>query len=169
LTKTLLNLLEKKASSHGLLLRLKIGHPLSLWTFRVVVAETIDTKRIKVLGEMKGWAYNKEKGLQLDTMQVRPSSRAGVGSLIWAATMAWALENTSCRYARLLAVNDEDQYHSKLLRYFRLRGFVVVKEVGSSALDLPLRTVWGGAGSLMVARCSDVYERSIYALQKRNL
>ena len=83
--------------------------------------------------------------------------------------MAWALENTTCKYARLLAVNDDALYHARLLRYFRFRGFSVVKEVGSSAWDLPLRTIWGGAGSLMLAKCSDVYERSIIDLKNKNL
>jgi hypothetical protein len=75
----------------------------------MVVARPIDASRVQLLGEMKGWAYNAEKGLQLDTMRVIPSRSVGVGDLIWAATMAWALENTPCRQARLLAIRDDER------------------------------------------------------------
>ncbi len=74
--------------------------------------------------------------------------------------MAWALESTPCKTSRLLAIHDEDQQHLRLIKYFGKRGFKVVREVGSSPLDLPLRTIWGGAGSLMVADCLEVFEYS---------
>jgi len=51
--------------------------------------------------------------------------------------------------ARLLAIFDSEGYSKKLVRYFKLIGFKVVKEVGSNPLDLLLRLVWGGAGTLM--------------------
>ena len=74
--------------------------------------------------------------------------------------MSWALENTPCQYARLLAVCDDDLRHTRLVRYFRQRGFLVAREVGASPLDLPIRIVWGGAGTLMTANCKEVFERS---------
>ena len=161
--------LEQRAFDYGLLLRLQVSRPLNLWTLRVVVAEPIEEEKIRVLGEMKAWAYAREKGLQLDTMRVLPLAKSGVGNLIWSATMAWALENTPCRQARLLAIHDDMRQHSRLVRYFKRRSFVVVKEVGSSFFDFPLRTVWGGAGSLMVAKCSDVLEKRFIALEKQLL
>jgi len=94
--------------------------------------------------------------LQLDTMRVLPASPSGVGDLIWAATMAWALESTPCRRARLLAIRDDDRQHRRLVRYFRQRGFTPVREVAAAPADLPLRLVWGGAGVLMSADCSSV-------------
>ena len=150
--------LEKQASNSNFLLRLQIRRPLNLWTFKVAVAEKVGTNKIKILGEMKGWAYHNVSGLQLDTMRVSSDAPAGVGHLIWSATMAWALEETPCKNARLLAIFDEEKQHSRLTRYFRSRKFHVVREVSSSLTDLPLRMVWGGAGSLMRANCEEILE-----------
>jgi len=116
--------------------------------------------KIQLWGEMKGWAYQNTKGLQLDTMKVSKNANSKVGDLIWAATMAWALEETPCQSARLLAIYDENNQHKILQRYFRRRGFNTVRTVGSSPLDLPLRLVWGGAGAFMVGDCETVLEKS---------
>ena len=115
-----------------------------------------------MLGEMKGWAYPQPKGLQLDIMKVRKDADPKVGDLIWTSTMSWALEETPCESARLLAIYDENNQHMILQRYFRRRGFSTIRDVGSSPLDLPLRLVWGGAGAFMVGRCEDIYSRSYY-------
>ena len=152
--------LEKEASDSNFLLRLQIRRPLNLWTFKLVVAEEVDVSKIKILGEMKGWAYKDATGLQLDTMRVSSKSPAGVGHLIWAATMAWALDETPCQRARLLAIFDDENQHSRLMRYFRRKKFNVVREVSSSLIDLPLRMVWGGAGSLMVGDCRETLDHS---------
>ncbi len=149
--------LESQASNAGLLLRIQIRRPLNIWTLRLVVGEYLSPTKVKILGELKGWAYQHQSGLQLDTMKVSNGASIGVGHLIWAATMAWAIEETPCKRARLLAINDEDHQHKVLIRYFQKRGFTTVKDVGSSPLDLPYRIIWGGAGSLMVANCVDVY------------
>ena len=152
--------LEKQASDAGLLLRLKEGRPLNLWSLKLVVAEALDANRIQLWGEMKAWAYGGVKGLQLDTMRVHPEAPAGVGDLIWASTMAWALEATPCKQARLLAICDAGHQHHRLIRYFRQRGFLTVRELGAAPMDFPLRLIWGGAGALMVGRCSEVLERN---------
>ena len=110
---------------------------------------------------MKGWAYGTSNGLQLDTMRVVPQSHAGVGDLVWAATMAWALEATPCRSARLLAIRDDERQHSRLVRYFRQRGFQLERDVAAALWDLPLRMVWGGAGALMSGSVEQVLERSL--------
>ena len=153
--------LEAQARDRGLLLRVQVGRPLSQWSLRMVVARPIDVSRVQLMGEMKGWAYNAEKGLQLDTMRVIPSRSVGVGDLIWAATMAWALENTPCRQARLLAIRDDERQHRRLKRYFEQRGFNTVREVESALWDLPLRMIWGGAGALMTGTVETVLHRSI--------
>tara|TARA_Y100001968_G_scaffold304028_1_gene318682 strand:+ start:399 stop:899 length:501 start_codon:yes stop_codon:yes gene_type:complete len=160
MTKTNLYLLEREAYERGLLLRIQVRRPLNIWSFRLVVGEKTSNDKIQLWGEMKGWAYQNTKGLQLDTMKVAKNVKAGVGDLIWAATMAWALEVTPCRSARLLAIFDENNQHKILQRYFRRRGFNTVRTVGSSPLDLPLRLVWGGAGEFMVGSCETVLERS---------
>ena len=161
--------LEQQASDSKLLLRVQVRRPLNLWLFKVVVAQTIDVAKIQILGEMKGWAYKGYRGLQLDTMRVRQQAPEGIGHLIWAATMAWALESTPCRKARLLAIFDDEYQHARLIRYFRRRKFHHIREVSSSLLDLPLRMVWGGAGSLMVGDCMDVYEHSFRQLCSKGL
>ncbi len=153
--------LEKQAAESGLLLRLQVRAPIfNLWTLRLVVAEQQVTEKVQILGEMKAWAYAGKKGLQLDTLQVHSKAPAGVGHLVWAATMAWALENTPCRSTRLLAIRDDDFQHQRLVRYFLRRGFHLIREVGAAPQDLPLRVVWGGAGALMVADCFEVFKRS---------
>ena len=142
------------------MLRIQVRRPINIWSFRIVVAESQGPEKIQLLGEMKGWAYPTIKGLQLDVMKVRKNSNSEVGDLIWASTMAWALEETPCKSARLLAIYDENNQHKILQRYFRRRGFNTVRDVGSSPLDLPLRLVWGGAGALMVGNCEEVFDRS---------
>ncbi len=162
MTSKALAVLEKQASLAGLLLRVQIRRPLNLWTLRLVVGKYLNPQKIQLLGEMKGWAYQHSSGLQLDTMQVSKNAPRGVGHLIWASTMAWALDETPCQRARLLAIHDEAQQHKILIRYFQQRGFSTVRDVGASILDLPLRMVWGGAGSLMVADCTEVYKYSCH-------
>ena len=157
----MLEQLEAQACERGLLLRLQVGRPLRQWSLRVVVARPIDASRVQLLGEMKGWAYNASNGLQLDTMRVIPSRSVGVGDLIWAATMAWAMENTPCRQARLLAIRDDERQHRRLRRYFEQRGFSTVRDVEVAVWDLPLRMIWGGAGALMTGTVETVLQRSI--------
>ena len=157
----MLDHLEAQAYNRGLLLRLQVRHPLKLWTLRLVVARQNTGSNFELLGEMKGWAHPGETGLQLDTMRVLPSAPAGVGDLIWAATTAWALADTPCRRARLLAIRDNDNQHRRLLRYFRRRGFTTVREVNAALWDLPLRMVWGGAGTLMSGDLETVLTRSL--------
>ena len=152
--------LEKEASERGLLLRIQVRRPFNIWSFRLVVGQVTSENKIQLWGEMKGWAYQNPKGLQLDIMKVGKNTNSKVGDMVWAATMAWALEETPCRSARLLAIYDENNQHKTLQRYFRKRGFNIVRNVGSSPLDLPLRLVWGGAGAFMVGDCEEVLSRS---------
>ena len=156
----MLDQLEKEARRRDLLLRLQVGRPLGLWSLRLVVARS-QSQRLQLLGEMKAWAYGAPRGLQLDTMRVLPGAPAGSGDLIWAATMAWALESTPCRKARLLAIRDDDRQHQRLVRYFRGRGFEPVREVQAALWDLPLRMVWGGAGQLMLGDCEQIQCRAV--------
>ena len=102
---------------------------------------------------MKGWTYFNKKGIQLDTLRILSNSPPFVSELIWASTMAWAIEMKVSKKARLLAIYDTEGYSKKLVRYFKIIGFKVVKEVGSSPIDLFLRLIWGGAGTLMKGDC----------------
>ena len=156
----ILDQLEQEARQRDLLLRLQVGRPLGLWSLRLVVARS-QSERLQLLGEMKAWAYSGPRGLQLDTMRVLPGAPTACGDLIWAATMAWAMENTPCRKARLLAIRDDERQHQRLVRYFRWRGFEPVREVQAALWDLPLRRVWGGAGELMLGDCAQVQQRAL--------
>ncbi len=156
--------IESIGESLGLTIKIQLREALGFNFFRIVVA-TQEESSVKIWGELKGWTIPLLNGLNLDTMRVVKQSPPYVSELIWATTMAWAIERTSCRYARLLAIYDDEGYSKKLVRYFRLLGFNVVKEVGSSPADLLLRLIWGGAGTLMKGDCSKILNRLIKKLK----
>ena len=158
----MLEQLEREAQQRALILRLKVGRPLGLFSVHVAVgSHSDDAARLVFQGELKAWAYPARHGLQLDTMRVVPGAPPGTGDLIWAATMAWALEATPCRSARLLAIHDDDRQHRRLVRYFERRGFQTLRRVDAALWDLPLRLVWGGSGALMRSEVETVLERSL--------
>lgn len=159
-----LGAIEQDAVARGLLLRLQVGGLLGLRTLRVVVAWSRPDQPPLLLGELKGWALPLADGLQLDTLRVLAGAPAGVGPLIWAATLCWALEETPCRRARFLAIRDDDRQHRRLVRYFRRLGFRGEREVGASLLDLPLRLIWGGSGLLMQGDCQQALACSLRQL-----
>ena len=152
--------LEQEARTRGLLLRLQVGRPAGLaWSLRLGVARS-DGERLVLLGDIKGWALPAAAGLRLDTMRVQGEDTAAVGQLIWAATFAWALEATPCRQATILAIRDSEAQHRRLVRYFRQLGFSPLRELGAGVADLAPRLIWGGAGLLMRADCTEVLRRS---------
>ena len=169
---TTLESLERRAAERGLLLRLQVGRPLGLlYGLRVAVARQPPAGgQLRLVGELKGWAWPTPGGLQLDTLQVAGRSSGlpdlGVGPLIAAAAFAWALEQTPCRRAQILAIRDDDGQHQRLVRYFRRLGFVPSRELGAALWDLPERLVWGGAGLVMQADCSVVLERAVALLDQ---
>ena len=164
--------LEQRAAERGLVLRLQVGRPLGLlYGLRVAVARQPPAGApLRLVGELKGWAWPTPGGLQLDTLQVAGRSSGlsdlGVGPLIAAAAFAWALEQTPCRRAQILAIRDDDGQHRRLVRYFRRLGFVPSKELGAALWDLPERLVWGGAGLVMQADCQLVLERAVALLDQ---
>lgn len=147
------------AGERGLKLGLRAPQRLGVWSLQVGVAQPRGDGSAALLAEMKGWALPRPRGLQLDTLQVRRGSDPLVGPLIWAATMAWALQATPCRRARFLAIRDDEQQHRRLVRYFRQLGFTPTRELGSAPADLPLRLLWGGSGLLMAGDCSETLRR----------
>jgi hypothetical protein len=155
---------EQQASALGLLLRLQVRRPAGLvWTLRVGVARRSDPNDprspLQLLGELRGWALPLAAGLRLDTLRVQGTDTTAVGSLIWSATFAWALEATPCRQAILLAIRDGDQQHRRLVRYFRRLGFMPIRELGAGLMDLGPRLIWGGSGLLMGAECAEGLRR----------
>lgn len=159
--------LETEARRRGLLLRLQVRRPLGLaWTLRVGVARKADPGgALQLLGQLKGWALPTPAGLRLDTMRVQSPGNSAVGSLIWAATFAWALEATPCRVATLLAIRDGDRQHRRLVRYFQGLGFEPQRDLGGGVADLAPRLIWGGSGLLMRGRCELGLRRSSQRLR----
>ncbi|MQL70240.1 hypothetical protein Taro_002523 [Colocasia esculenta] len=95
--------------------------------------------------------------LHLDSMRMSRATLGmersifGLGLFVGAAAVRHGFDR-GCRRAELLAINDTDLYHSKLVRFYRRMGFRAVREVdGSSAGDLPHLLVWGGRGTRMDA------------------
>jgi len=160
--------LEELAKTLNLTIKIQKREVFGLKLFRIVVAR-INNNSVKIFGEIKGWTFPNKNGLQLDTLRILRNSPKYVSELIWATTMAWALEQTECENARLLAIFDEDGYSKKLVRYFRLIGFRVTKEVGSTPSDLLLRLIWGGAGTLMKGNCKKIMNKLEMKFIKLNL
>ena len=160
--------LDELAKSLDLTIKIQRREFLGLKFFKIVVAR-ITNNSVKIFGEIKGWTFPNKNGLQLDTLRILSNSPEYVSELIWATTMAWALDQTNCEKARLLAIYDEDGYSKKLVRYFRLIGFTVTKEVGSSPSDLLLRLIWGGAGTLMKGDCKKILNKLERKFRKLNL
>ena len=150
--------LQNIALSLGLIIKIQVRETLGLCFFKIVIAEQKDNI-VKIWGEMKGWTYFNKQGIQLDTLRILRNSPPFVSELIWASAMAWAIEMKVSNKARLLAIYDTEGYSKKLVRYFKIIGFKVVKEVGSSPIDLFLRLIWGGAGTLMRGDCSYVLNK----------
>ena len=150
--------LQNIAFSLGLVIKIQVRETLGLCFFKIVIAEQKDNI-VKIWGEMKGWTYFNKQGIQLDTLRILSNSPPFVSELIWATTMAWAIEMKVSKKARLLAIYDAEGYSKKLVRYFKIIGFEVVKEVGSSPIDLFLRLIWGGAGTLMRGDCSYILDK----------
>jgi hypothetical protein len=157
---------EELARQRGLLLRLKVGAVAGVGGLRVVLARPRSDGPPLWLGELKGWRLPRVDGLRLDTLRVQGQDTGAVGPLIWAATFAWALEETPCRTARLLAIRDEERQHQRLRRYFRRLGFTPLRELGGGPLDLAPRLLWGGAGLLMQGDCREGLRRSERWLQR---
>lgn len=149
--------LEELSESLGLTIKIQVREFLGLNFFRIVIGK-INNNSVKIWGELKGWTFPYKNSLQLDTLRILKKAPKYVSELIWATTMAWALEETNCKSARLLAIYDEDGYSKKLIRYFRLIGFEVAREVGSDPKDILLRLIWGGAGTLMRGDCKRILE-----------
>ena len=144
--------LQNIAFSLGLVLKIQVRESLGLCFFKIVIAEQKDNV-VKIWGEMKGWTLLNKQGIQLDTLRILGNSPPFVSELIWATTMSWAINKKASKKVRLLAIYDNEGYSKKLVRYFKIIGFKIVKEVGSSPIDLFLRLVWGGAGTLMKGDC----------------
>ncbi|XP_010272568.1 PREDICTED: uncharacterized protein LOC104608315 [Nelumbo nucifera] len=122
-----------------------------------ITAINLETKR--ELGRAEGlirlWLGGKI--LHLDSIRLRRETLSmersifGIGLFIGAVAVRYGYD-CGCRTAELLAINDTDLYHSKLVKFYKRIGFKAVHEVtGSSMGDLAHMLVWGGKGTRMDA------------------
>ncbi|KAI3712301.1 hypothetical protein L1987_70852 [Smallanthus sonchifolius] len=123
-----------------------------------ITAKNLGTN--KVLGKAEGmirvW-WNKGKILHLDSIKLTRETLGmdrsvfGIGLFIGAVMIRHGYD-CGCKTAELLAINDSDIYHAKLVKFYRRIGFETVYEVtGSSMADLAHMLVWGGVGTRMDA------------------
>ncbi|KNA24699.1 hypothetical protein SOVF_012800 isoform B [Spinacia oleracea] len=121
-------------------------------------------KRRKELGRAEGvirfWFDGKI--LHLDSIRLSKETLSmqrsifGVGLFLGAVAVRHGFDS-ACNSAQLLAINDTDLYHSKLVRFYSRMGFKIVHEVdGSSMEDLSHMLVWGGKGTRMNADIKDL-------------
>ncbi|KAL5561377.1 hypothetical protein UlMin_031124 [Ulmus minor] len=100
--------------------------------------------------------------LHLDSIRLRretlgmEKSIFGIGLFIGAVAIRYGYD-CGCRKAELLAINDSDLYHRKLVRFYRRIGFKEVYEVtGSTFGDFSHMLVWGGIGTRMDASIEEL-------------
>ncbi|KIY95148.1 hypothetical protein MNEG_12813 [Monoraphidium neglectum] len=83
--------------------------------------------------------------------RVRGGAGLAVGLLLGGAVFSHA-HAAGCSKAEILAINDDDAWHERLVRYYNFFGFEPVVRVGGRGLaDLPHLLVWGGEGTRMDA------------------
>ncbi|GKB70769.1 hypothetical protein Tco_0932181 [Tanacetum coccineum] len=130
----------------------------TLGPFFRITAKSLETN--KELGKADGiirvW-WNKGKILHLDSIKLTKETLGmdksifGIGLFIGAVMIRYGYD-CGCKTAELLAINDSDLYHAKLVKFYRRIGFEPVYEVtGSSLSDLADQLVWGGVGTRMDA------------------
>eukprot|EP00897_Mesotaenium_endlicherianum_P002576 jgi/Mesen1/2346/ME000156S01494 len=119
--------------------------------------KAINLQDKSVLGKAQGFLRPWVDGLvlHLDSIQMASISSSKVRSLFGVALLIGALAvrhgyDSGCRRVELLAINDSDEYHRKLVRYYARMGFKAVHEVeGGSVGDMVHMLVWGGVGTRM--------------------
>lgn len=83
----------------------------------------------------------------------------GLGLLVGGATFAFGYE-AGCTKAEILAINDDDAWHERLVKYYSRFGFEPVTVVeGGRLSDLPHMLVWGGVGTRMDADIESMLRR----------
>ncbi|KAI3953271.1 hypothetical protein MKX01_042266 [Papaver californicum] len=130
--------------------------------FRITVSSLETEKELgRAEGFIKIW-FGAGKILHLDTIRLRretldmEKSIFGIGLFVGAVAIRYGYD-CGCKTAELLAINDSDVYHSKLVRFYTRMGFRAVHEVtGGSMQDLAHLLVWGGNGTRMDANIEEL-------------
>lgn len=141
------------AGEKGLLLALKPTGPLFVVTaIDVATGDNLGTAD----GFIKPWID--ANILHLDSIRLTKASASRSGRTIFgAAVYMGALMvrhgiDCACDKGELLAINDSEEYHKKLVRYYARLGWKPVHEVtGDSWRDYLHMLVWGGVGTRMDA------------------
>ncbi|XVE49329.1 hypothetical protein DITRI_Ditri01bG0074100 [Diplodiscus trichospermus] len=153
-TSTLPSMSDILASSKSQNLDLQLQ---TLGPFFRVTAKSLDTNR--ELGRAEGLirVWFGGRILHLDSLRLNRETLGmersifGIGLFIGAVAIRYGYD-CACKTTELLAINDSDLYHSKLVRFYKRIGFKVVHEVtGSTIGDLPHMLIWGGIGTRMDA------------------
>ncbi|KAK7265861.1 hypothetical protein RJT34_33485 [Clitoria ternatea] len=129
--------------------------------FRITARSLVtDTELGRAEGFIRVWLG--PKILHLDSIKLRretlgmEKSIFGLGLFIGAVAIRHGYDS-GCKTAQLLAINDSDLYHSKLVRFYTRLGFKPVYEVtGSSVGDIGHMLVWGGVGTRMDASVEEL-------------
>jgi hypothetical protein len=99
-------------------------------------------------------------------LRARAQTAFGVALLLGAVAFTHA-RALGCSKAELLAINDNNAYAARLVKYYARLGFMPVREVGDNGLrDLPDLLVWGGAGTRMDADVETLLTRWTRALRR---
>lgn len=141
------------ARERGMLLAMKPTGPLFVVTaIDVATGDNLGTAD----GFIKPWIQ--ANILHLDSIQLTKASATRSGRTIFgAAVYMGALMvrygiDCACDKGELLAINDSDDYHRKLVRYYSRLGWKPVHEVkGEGWRDVLHMLVWGGVGTRMDA------------------
>ncbi|KAE8037523.1 hypothetical protein FH972_010108 [Carpinus fangiana] len=131
----------------------------TLGPFFRITAKSLETQ--KDLGKAEGlirvWVRGRGRILHLDSIRLRretvgmEKSIFGIGLFIGAVAVRYGYD-CGCKTAELLAINDSDLYHSKLVRFYTRIGFKAVHEVsGLRVGDYGHMLAWGGIGTRMDA------------------
>ncbi|KAG2430833.1 hypothetical protein HXX76_009807 [Chlamydomonas incerta] len=106
------------------------------------------------------------KGLKGGDGQRVRGGALGLGLLLGGATFAYG-HARGCRTAEILAINDDDSWHERLVKYYSYFGFKPVCKVGGNGLsDLPHMLVWGGEGTRMDADITAMLRKWTPALRR---
>ncbi|KAI3968936.1 hypothetical protein MKW92_002071 [Papaver armeniacum] len=130
--------------------------------FRITVSSLGTEKELgRAEGFIKIW-FGAGKILHLDNIRLRretldmEKSIFGISLFVGAVAIRYGYD-CGCKTAELLAINDSDLYHSKLVRFYTRMGFRAVHEVtGGSMQDLAHLLVWGGNGTRMDANIEEL-------------
>lgn len=129
----------------------------TLGPFFRITAKCLETEN--ELGRSEGLirVWLRGRVLHLDSIRLKRETLGmersifGIGLFIGAVAVRYGYD-CGCTTAELLAINDSDLYHTKLVRFYKRIGFKVVHEVtGSTVGDLAHMLVWGGIGTRMDA------------------